>query len=168
MVWREDRLRAGRATTLWFGPTPHSPGSVAPGAGSARVMTAVELTLGDGRRARMVNTHLDSHSAQARREAATQLVRWIGELPDELPLVVTGDLNATLDDAEVAPLLEWGLSSALPPSAGPTATAFEREPGRRLDHVLVSPHWQVLRAEVVSGAGTASDHYPVVADLRLG
>ena len=100
-------------------------------------------------------------------KAAEQIASWAADRADDLPLVVAGDLNATLDDAELAPLLAAGLRSVLPDDAGPTATAFETEDGRRLDHVLVSHHWEVGSAEVAHRAGTASDHYPVVAELRL-
>lgn len=167
VTWHEPGLRLVGTRTCWLGPTPRRPGSVAPGAGSARIATAVDLELADGRAVRLVNTHLDAHSADARRTGAAQIVTWAEEGADGLPLVVAGDMNATLDDPELAPLLEAGLVPVLPSSAGPTATAFETEPGRRLDHLLVSDAWEVVAAEVVTGAGTASDHYPVVADLRL-
>lgn len=167
VLWSEDRMRLLSARTIWFGPTPAGPGSVAPGAGSARIATIVDLELTDGRRVRVLDTHLDNASAAARRAASDQLMAWVASRPDALPLVVAGDMNATLDDPELAPFLDAGLVSALPESAGPTATAFETEPGRRLDHLLVSPEWEVFAARVVTSAGIASDHYPVVADLRL-
>lgn len=170
VVWngRTARLRSTR--TCWLGPRPGRPGSVAPGAGSARIATEVELELAHGRVVQLVNTHLDAHSGEARRAGAAQIVQWVGATTGatgSVPLVVAGDMNATLDGAELAPLLDAGLVPALPAAAGPTATAFETEPGRRLDHVLVSAHWEVVAAEVVASAGTASDHYPVAADLRL-
>ena len=171
VAWDASAARLRSARTCWLGPRPDRPGSVAPGAGSARIATQVELELAGGRAVWVVNTHLDAHSDAARHAGAAQIVAWIGDLSTgavgNVPLVVTGDMNATLDDAELAPLLDAGLVSALPSSAGPTATAFGTEPGRRLDHVLVSAAWEVVAAEVVTGAGTASDHYPVVADLRL-
>ena len=56
--------------------------------------------------------------------------------------------------------------SALPAEAPPTATAFETETGRRLDHLLVSSHWTVRSAVVWTKPAPASDHYPVVASLN--
>jgi endonuclease/exonuclease/phosphatase family metal-dependent hydrolase len=140
---------------------------VAPGASSPRVVTVVDLAVHGVSTVRVVNTHLDDRTPEARRSAAAQIAGWVAARGDDVPLVVAGDLNATLDDDELGPLLESGLVPTLAPSAGPTATAFETEPGRRLDHLLVSRHWEVLSSDVVTSAGRASDHYPVVADLRL-
>lgn len=167
VMWRERGVRPLSATTLWMGREPARPGTVAPGASSPRVATAVDLDLAGVGPARVVNTHLDTGPAEVRHRAAEQLAAWAAARDDDLPLVIAGDLNATLDDAELAPLLAAGLRSVLPDDAGPTATAFETEVGRRLDHVLVSHHWEVVSAEVAHRAGTASDHYPVVAELRL-
>ncbi len=165
IVWRRERLQAHGHATRWFGPTPDRPGSRGRQAGAPRVATWVDLAWA-GRRVVVVNAHLDDRSAEARHEAAVQVADAVGRAA-EMPHVVMGDFNATLDDDELQPLLAAGLRSALPAAAGPTATAFEREEGRRLDHVLVSSHWAVVSAEVATGAGRASDHYPVVADLEL-
>ena len=166
VVWRRDRLTAAGRTTRWFGDEPERSGSRAPYAGSPRIATWVELDDADGHRFRVVNTHLDSTSADARLAAAEQLAHELATA-DDLPTVLLGDFNATLEDPELAPLLGRGLRSALPATAGPTATSFEREEGRRLDHVLISHHWEVTSAEVWTAAATASDHYPVVTDLDL-
>ncbi|HUU35225.1 MAG TPA: hypothetical protein VMW48_14265, partial [Vicinamibacterales bacterium] len=42
--------------------------------------------------------------------------------------------------------------------------------GTRIDYVLVTPEWDVLDARIAHphpGGRLASDHWPVVADLRL-
>ena len=166
VAWRRDRLTVARQTTRWFGDEPERSGSRAAYAGAPRIATWVELDDTDGRRFRVVNTHFDSTSADARLAAAEQLAHELATA-DDLPTLVIGDFNATLEDPELAPLLGRGLRSVLAATAGPTATSFERGEGRRLDHVLISDQWEITSAEVVTGAGTASDHYPVVADLEL-
>ncbi len=166
VLWDGGRFAGGWTTTRWFGDTPHERGSLAAGADAPRVATWVELGGGDVPRFRVVNTHLDAHSAEARRGAAEQIVAELATAAP-LPTLVMGDFNATLDDDEMAPLVAGGLRSVLPDDAGPTATSFEREEGRRLDHVLVSPEWDVRSALVWAHASTASDHYPVVVDLEL-
>jgi len=166
VAWRRDRLTMVRHTTRWFGDEPERSGSRAHATGAPRIATWVELDDTDGHRFRVVNTHFDSRSADARLGAAEQLAHELATAED-LPTVMIGDFNATLDDPELAPLLGRGLRSVLPAGAGPTATSFEREEGRRIDHVLISHHWAVTSAEVVTAAGTASDHYPVVAELEL-
>jgi endonuclease/exonuclease/phosphatase family metal-dependent hydrolase len=166
IVWRRSAFERVSSTTRWFGERPLERASKAPGADAPRVATWVELRpSGGGPSFRLVNTHLDAHSAEARRGACHQVVAEMAAA--DLPTVVLGDFNATLDDDDLAPLSTSGLRSVLPADAGPTATAFEREEGRRLDHVLVSDHWRVRKAEVWAHASTASDHYPVVVDLEL-
>jgi hypothetical protein len=164
VVWRRDRFGLVGGATRWFGSEPERPGTVGAGAGSPRIVSVVELWCGSGPVV-VANAHLDSASGEARAEAARQLVDLVATRPD-VPHVVMGDLNATLDDPELAPLTASGLVPALPPDAGPTATAFETEEGRALDHVLLTPGWTVLGAEVRRDAGTASDHYPLLVELE--
>ena len=164
VVWDRDRFGAVARSTRWFGPGPDVPGSRGAGAGSPRIASSVELW-GPSGPIVVVNTHLDSRSVDARAEAAGQLVALVASRP-EVPHIVMGDMNATLDDPELRPLRDGGLVPALPSGSGPTATAFETEAGRPLDHVLLTPGWTVHQASVRREAGVASDHYPVVVELE--
>lgn len=86
------------------------------------------------------------------------------------PLVVAGDLNAPRSSAALQALLAVGLRDAFA-SAGRGYgytyghTLRPRFSFLRIDHVLVSDDVAVVRAFV--GGKDASDHRPVVADLRL-
>jgi endonuclease/exonuclease/phosphatase family metal-dependent hydrolase len=116
-----------------------------------------------------VNTHLDEHRPENRLAGARQLVTWLA--PDR-PTIVLGDLNTTPDDDEVFSVFRAaGLVPAVPPEAPGTAHRFGGgSDGPRIDHVLVSPHWEVVEAEVVTDAPgrlLPSDHWPVRAALRL-
>jgi len=97
-----------------------------------------------------------------------QLLDWLDR---DLPQVVLGDLNADPDDLVLRLAHDAGLRQALPAEAGGTVHRFTgRIDGRRIDHVLVSDHVRVERAEVVTtpkGQRLVSDHWPVVADLVL-
>ena len=133
---------------------------------SARA-TIAKVTV-DGATLQVVNTHLDSRSVEHRRASVDQLVTW---LDPALPRAVLGDFNVDPDDAVFTPLLEAGLSHALPPDAGGSDHRFTgATDGRRLDHILVSDDITVVHAEVARpqpGGRLGSDHWPVVADLRL-
>jgi endonuclease/exonuclease/phosphatase family metal-dependent hydrolase len=110
-----------------------------------------------------------SAPALARNGAA----RWRAELaalpaPGELPRVVAGDFNATLDHAAFRSLLRLGYADAaqqagkaLTPSWGPTG----KDPLLTLDHVLVSRGCAVLAYSVHAVPG--SDHRAVYAEIRL-
>jgi predicted extracellular nuclease len=86
------------------------------------------------------------------------------------PLVIVGDLNAPDSSAVIQSLLAIGLRDAFA-SAGrgygytyghTLRPAFSF---LRIDHVLLSEDVEVVRAFV--GGKDASDHRPVIADLRL-
>ena len=86
------------------------------------------------------------------------------------PLVLGGDLNAPDSSAVIQSLLAIGLRDAFA-SAGRGYgytyghTLRPRFSFLRIDHVLVSDDVEVVRAFV--GGKDASDHRPVIADLRL-
>ena len=86
------------------------------------------------------------------------------------PLVLGGDLNAPDSSAVIQSLLAIGLRDAFASAGrGYGYTYGHRLRPRfsflRIDHVLVSNDIEVVRAFV--GGREASDHRPVIADLRL-
>jgi endonuclease/exonuclease/phosphatase family metal-dependent hydrolase len=163
----EGRARVVESATRWYGAAPDRPGSRWPGASFPRIATIVVLDVA-GTRVQVVSTHLDERSSDLRTRSARQLAEW---LDPALPRVVLGDLNAEPAAPELAPLLHAGLRQALPSDAGGTSHDFTgRTDGRRLDHVLVSDDVEVVAAEVLHprpGGRLPSDHWPVVASLRL-
>jgi endonuclease/exonuclease/phosphatase family metal-dependent hydrolase len=111
----------------------------------------------DGVRFVFVSTHL-SLNRETRAQQMSQLVRIVAERPRDLPLVLTGDFNATSD--ELAPLAEVLTVVDSPPATFPSPW-----PVRSIDHIAFSAHWRL--AELFSSPGLASDHRPLVADLEL-
>lgn len=142
----------------------------------------------DGTRFALVDVHLESPRlglVATRREGLDGIDLWQANHAARLaqsralaaalrggprPLVVLGDLNAPESSAVVQTLLTIGLRDAFA-SAGrgygytyghTLRPAFSF---LRIDHVLVGEDVAVVRAFV--GAKDASDHRPVIADLRL-
>ena len=171
VLTRTARLEVAEARTRWFGPEPDRPGGRLPRASFPRLATMVRATdrAGGGTGpVSVVNTHLDERRPENRRASAAQLVEW---LPEGEPVILLGDLNTTEDDAAVfSAFLAAGLRPALTGSAGGTVHGFRGgSAGRRIDHVLVSHHWEVEEAAVitdVAGGRLPSDHWPVRAVLR--
>jgi endonuclease/exonuclease/phosphatase family metal-dependent hydrolase len=167
---RRSRLRVVEERTSWFGADPDRPGGRLPGASFPRMASMVTATdQSGGEPFFVVNTHLDERRPENRRAAAAQLVTW---LPTGPPVIVLGDLNTTEDDEEVFSLFRAaGLRSAVSGEAGGTVHQFRGgTAGRRIDHILVSEHWEVEAAAVVTesmGRFLPSDHWPVRASLRL-
>lgn len=169
VLTRRATTRAVEVTTRWFGEQMDAPGTRLPGARAPRVATLAVVELdGAGVVVEVVNTHLDERP-EPRLRSVRQLVDW---LDDGRPHVLVGDLNAGPDSAVLDVLAAAGLRSAIPERAGGTAHRFTgRTDGRQIDHVLVSRHWTVVRGWVAAGTPDGgqlpSDHWPVVADIRL-
>lgn len=123
----------------------------------------VDATLDvDGCPLRVVATHL----GLASRERHAQL-QWIADLVQAPPgpAILLGDFNVWWRNLAFAPLARAGFVSTAVRSY-PTWWV----PLLPLDRVLVRPPAEIARVWCHRGplAQVASDHYPVVADIRLG
>jgi beta-glucosidase-like glycosyl hydrolase/endonuclease/exonuclease/phosphatase family metal-dependent hydrolase len=146
--------RITRLSTQVPNPTP----APAPGFGE------IEVLLG-GTVVHVYATHLDYRPDPAVRHAqVADMLRILAE--DTGPQVLLGDLNATADAPELAPL--WaGLLDAWPAAHGPAGgeTYPATAPVRRIDYVTARRGIRV--GGVAVPAPAASDHRPVVADLLV-
>src|SRR5690606_21393616 len=107
------------------------------------------------------STHLDYRSDPSVR--AAQVKDMLGVLAEDRgPKILVGDFNAEPSAPELAPL--WRRLRDAAEDGGLTYPAVD--PVKRIDLVTVSPGVTVAGARTV--ATDASDHRPVVADLRLG
>jgi endonuclease/exonuclease/phosphatase (EEP) superfamily protein YafD len=118
---------------------------------------------------RVVATHTQSpkpgDTAAWRRDVAA-LSRWC---TGERPTVVAGDLNATLDHAELREAIAGCTDTASDVGAGLSGTwpsALPRLFGAQIDHVLVAGGPRPRAAEVVDVPG--SDHRGLLARVGLG
>jgi len=124
------------------------------------LVTRVELPSGQ---LSFASTHLGWRGRRVRRAQAERLVELATDLPR--PLIVAGDLNAAVEDDELAPLASLGDAFA---AAGiPAGDGRRQSCGlSRIDHVLVDGV-QVLDCRVLREAGDTSDHLPVLARVSL-
>ncbi len=92
------------------------------------------------------------------------------------PMIVLGDFNAHADNPAVVSLTQ--------PEARLAQSVFspeqQRQPGTfhgftgtptepPIDHILLSPEWEILKAQVLYGDGKRpfpSDHFPAAATLQ--
>lgn len=115
-----------------------------------------------GRAVKVFTTHLDYRADPAvRRQQVLEMLRHIDTTQ---ALILAGDLNATPDAAELAPLFR-ALRDTWPRGAGAGFTYPSTEPVKRIDYVLASSAFRVTRAFVPETL--ASDHRAVVVDLVL-
>jgi endonuclease/exonuclease/phosphatase family metal-dependent hydrolase len=115
-----------------------------------------------GRPLKVFTTHLDYRAdPSVRRSQVADMLRYIDA---SVPTILAGDLNATPDAAELAPLRRV-LRDVWPSTAGAGLTYPTDDPVKRIDYMLVSSHLRVRSASVPRTQ--ASDHRPVVVDLLL-
>jgi endonuclease/exonuclease/phosphatase family metal-dependent hydrolase len=185
ILYRTDRLEVLDSGTFWLSPTPEVPGSKGWDAAIERIATWARFRDRRTGCAHLhLNTHFDHVGEQARQESARLIRRRLPTLAGDLPVVVTGDLNAdpqstayrvftrdTLGDRNLP--LHDAFTVSRGGHYGPTSTwnAFKAiEPGRRIDYVLVSGDVTVLTHGILPDAWDArfpSDHLPVLASIDV-
>ena len=117
-----------------------------------------------GSAVRIVNTHLTYAGTEQRRVQAETLARLA--LDGEGPVVVMGDLNAAID-APALPRCPTTLDDAFGAVGVGVADPRRASSGlAAIDHVL-SRGLRAVECRVVTEAGDASDHLPVVATLEV-
>jgi endonuclease/exonuclease/phosphatase family metal-dependent hydrolase len=155
--------------TRWLSTAPQTPGSVGWDADLTRIATLVRLRSAGGQRVGVLNTHYDHQGEVARLESSRLLDAWASAEPDR-PWILMGDLNAEPGSPPLKVLTDAGWTDAVPPGEGGTFHDFTGEADERIDHILVGPGLQVVEAGVSRhrpGGRLPSDHWPVVATLRL-
>ncbi len=183
ILFNKDRLHVAESGTFWFSDTPAVAGSKSWGNSITRICTWARFIDKDGHGFWHFNVHLD-HQSQPSRERSTLLLRArIGaRTVTTEPVVVTGDFN--VGETNPAVLTLTGATAGGPAFVDTFRVLHrdERESGTfngfkfgttggdKIDYVLAPPGTEVLRAEILRDSRDnryPSDHFPVVARLRL-
>ena len=124
------------------------------------------------------NLHMDHIGVVARRESAVLILEKIKQIVGDLPVIVTGDFNGTVDSEPVTVLTEGGMRNACSTAKvvyGPTWSFhdFGRIPvekRRLIDFIFVNASVEVERYRTIDDKpdnSYLSDHAPVMAILKL-
>lgn len=122
------------------------------------------------------NTHFDHRGPIAREKSASLLVRQITKLnPQQLPVVLMGDFNATPEEAPIEILSAYFLDGFKmvdkPPVLTGTNIGFNNNPEERRIDFVFSKGFKVLTYDHLdpktSKGRNLSDHLPVVVGLKL-
>lgn len=176
LMVRDARFEVQASGDFWLSPTPDEVGSRGWDAALPRMCTwAVLRERSGGQTFLAMNTHFDHAGSEARRESAgVILARRAGHA--DLPVILTGDLNAGEDSPPLDVLRAGGLRDSFRdahPGAANVGTfnGFRGESqGAKIDYVLVDERWTTLAAELVrdhEGGRYPSDHFAVTATLAL-
>ena len=126
----------------------------------------------------IINTHLQvggkDQQEEGRRQRIQQsqfLANYLASL--DMPVIVLGDFNTERESGDLAALIGEGSSLVdvwEVAGKGTGETIFNGAHGEataRIDYILVSPHFNVISAEVIDNevSRMASDHFPLIAEL---
>jgi endonuclease/exonuclease/phosphatase family metal-dependent hydrolase len=186
VLYRVERFELLDHGHFWLSETPEIPGSKSWDTSLTRMATWLKLRDRQGPPDAILwffNTHYDHRGAQARTESSRLLRRKIAELAETSPAIVTGDFNtdegsppyvALFGDIAGQVTLRDTLRVKRPDKRADEGTfsgfQAEQQRGARIDWIGCTTQWEVLEAGIdrTSREGrTPSDHFPVVAVLRL-
>ena len=176
IYFRTDKFKLLQSGTFWLSPTPDKP-SKGWDAAYPRVCTYGQFQDQKSREKFWVfNTHFDHVGDKARKEAAKLILKKMGSLNHEgLPVILSGDLNLTPDQAPIqmlaAEMQDSRLASKMAPF-GPVGTwngfDFNSPLDRRIDYIFVSMDVKVNKYAVLTDSRDQkfySDHLPVFVEV---
>lgn len=174
IAYRKDCINLIQMETYWLSETPYVPASRYPDQSICpRTCTEALFEEVATRRAfRVVNTHLDHESAEARRLGIRQIMEKLEhtEFFCQAPVIITGDMNAEPDSEEMSVLKEYADYTNLTEDIGITYHGYMRaESPCNIDYIVTKgfacegvEKWQDEKGGVF-----LSDHFPVCAVLHL-
>jgi endonuclease/exonuclease/phosphatase family metal-dependent hydrolase len=186
VFYRKARFEQNDVGSFWLSATPKKPGTsfyLAPNA-CARIASWVKLTDKEsGRQFVLLNMHWDHISEPAREKSAALVRERLAKLGSDLPVIVTGDLNAHEDSPAVKELIGANDRKGrklmdsfreLRPERLPDESSFNAwngtRKGSRIDFIFHTSEFAPVAAEIVRTSYDGhwpSDHYPVIATLKL-
>lgn len=138
--------------------------------GEDRSLCVIRVQI-DGKDLYVASTHLDHLSGDASRLVQATKIRRIRDTELEGDLILCGDLNAIPSSNVIATMTSFLTNT------GPIDqyTFPSDDPSRKIDYIMYAPieHFGVQNCQVVSrgdqqvGGVDASDHRPVIADIRF-
>ena len=177
LLIRRKRFAIDTSGTFWLSDTPETPGSMSWGNRITRICTwAVLRDRRTGGRLAVFNTHLDHESQPARERGAGLIAERIERIAHGLPVLVLGDFNAGEDNPALARFRAAGFADTYrvidpDPAGDGTFSAFLGDStGDKIDYILARGGWVVDAADILrrrTGDRDPSDHFPVVASVRL-
>ncbi|MEM7272574.1 MAG: endonuclease/exonuclease/phosphatase family protein [Actinomycetota bacterium] len=138
----------------------------------ARGGVDLEVALpGDGRTVTVSGVHLNAPVRDVAIGSWRDQLAALAARPVDRPGLIAGDFNATEDHRPFRTLLDAGWTDVHDPKGCGFDLTFPVDgslpvPVMRLDHVLVTDHFEVLGVDLLDDANE-SDHRPVLADVRL-
>lgn len=162
---------------FWLSETPEKPG-LGWDAACNRTVTWIKLKDRITKKTFYVfDTHFDHKGIKAREESAKLILKSIKEINKEnLPLILTGDLNLTKNSIPVQSILKElndakNISQTTPYGPEGTSGGFNvKVMPNKIDFIFINDKVGILRHGVLSdsfGLFYPSDHLPVLAEVKI-
>lgn len=181
-IFVSNKYKIEEHKTFWLSNKPDKVGSSLWYSLFPRICTTAIIDMGEEKKVRAYNTHLDCLLPQARERG----LRYIGEFIEKLhkreriPVILMGDFNAT-PNSKLIKNFNNGLYSNKKFIAvqeidksiykKSTMNKFKgKEIGFHIDYIFVSEEIKINNVEIVKfnkNGKYPSDHYPVIADISI-
>lgn len=178
IFYRTERFSTARSGTFWLSSTPDKP-SKGWDAALPRICTyAILEDLQSGQPILVMNTHFDHMGEAARNESAQLLLQMERILnPEEFPVILMGDFNATPESAPIRHIQQVfqdvrAISQQTPYGPEGTFNGFgpcTTPPWPRIDYMFTR-NMQVLQYATLTHQHNGlypSDHLPILASMLV-
>ncbi|MDR2690867.1 MAG: endonuclease/exonuclease/phosphatase family protein, partial [Dysgonamonadaceae bacterium] len=180
LFYRDDKFEAEKSGNFWLSETPEVAGSKGWDGACERIATwAVLREKQSNKRFFFINTHLDHAGETARRESVKLLLERVKTESGGLPVIITGDFNASPESEVIRQVLAGGkffdtrlLAPSLPETSG-TYHGFGKAPAEErniIDYIFVTGGIAVNTYAVVPEKRNniyLSDHTPVYVEMEI-
>jgi endonuclease/exonuclease/phosphatase family metal-dependent hydrolase len=176
IFYRSSRFEIIKQNTFWLSETPETAGSKSWDAAITRIATwAMLRDKKTNREFVLVNTHFDHIGKEARKNSAELLKVKMKEIADDLPVIVTGDLNFTRDEEPYKAIMDpttLELIDSAPENSGGTFCNFgvNSQECRAIDYIFYTNDWTIQTYSILydnDGKNYPSDHVPVLVTIIL-
>ncbi|WP_249306246.1 endonuclease/exonuclease/phosphatase family protein [Lederbergia citrea] len=181
IYFKKDRFNVLEYDHFWLSDTPNVIGSYTWGNDIPRMVSwARFLDAKTGDQFYHLNTHFDHISENARFKGSQLIIERIASLDPVVPIILTGDFNTGVDTEPHQALLKKGNLIDAWDAADNTTNdhlgsfnGFKDPSGgkERIDWILFSGNIQTASIKIVDDQPNGlfpSDHFPVVAEMRIG
>ncbi|MGL4344334.1 MAG: endonuclease/exonuclease/phosphatase family protein [Cellulosilyticaceae bacterium] len=168
--------------TFWLSKTPEKVGSTIWYSLFPRICTTVVVRLANGLKVRVYNTHLDCILPQAREYGIKTIIRAVERHheKEKLPSILMGDFNATPSSKLMREFTKGTYSNTRFVAVQDTQKELYgqttmshfkgKEKGLHIDYIFVTEEFEIDSVEISrynEKGKYPSDHYPLMAELRL-
>jgi len=177
LLYKKDKFDVVEQSTFWLSETPDVPGSKSWDAAITRVATwAVLKDKKTKTEFLVINTHFDHMGKEARRNSAALLKQKAVALnKKKLPVIITGDFNATREEPPYAVMMDPKTLQVFDPAPkNPPGTFCSFKVGSMtcnpIDYIFYTQPWKAAGYTVIEdndGTYYPSDHLPVMVTLKL-